>query len=581
VIAVEAPAWAGNLIPHAVVQRRDWLYWMPLAIIVIAQVLLSARLIPSAYASGDEGRYIYAGHQLIYELWHGGGSPYYETYFSGAPVIYPVLAAMADYLGGLTAACLMSAVFMVVATIMLFLVTRELFGYWSAILASGLFAGLGLTQDLGALATYDAMALMLISIAAYSAIRAVRPLGGLLSKSLGEPGVHSTNESLGPARDRTRWLLTVPALLFLANATKYMTVIFDPFVIALAALQAGDWRAMTKRMLALGLATLTLDLMFLFLAGVSYVRGLLFSTLARKAGASAVFAAVRVANPVIIGDTWKWIGPILAVALLALLASVIRRRGSRTIAIIGLLLVAGLIVTVEGLHLHTVESMRKHDDFSAWFACAASGSIVTRLRLRSVLSRATPALIGCVVATSGIYYSHTARSTYEAGGSSTPLQIASTLRPYLKLPGGRFLLGGLATDQLVYVSGLTIPWYQLSDDLYIKYPIPGRGGDTHGQVLGRACFHLRPGCMYLEGIAGYRAAIRSHFFDVISMWGGHHIKQDALIEQAVEDTPGYVLIAIVAGTPTWIYAPAYRSSLTVTGRGSPIDPPVLRPRRTL
>ncbi|HYK34282.1 MAG TPA: hypothetical protein VEV63_20080 [Streptosporangiaceae bacterium] len=549
-IAVEAPSRASDLTPQAVVQRRDWLHclhWLPLAVIVAAQVVLSARLIPASYASGDEGRYIYAGHQLIYELWHGGGSPFYETYFSGAPVIYPVLAAMADYVGGLTAACLMSTAFMVVATIMLFLVTRELFGYWSAVLASGLFAGLGLTQDLGALATYDAMSLMLITIAAHSAVRAGTSLSGRQSSPLDEP-----------TGGRTRWLLTIPVLLFLANATKYMTIIFDPFVIALAALQVTGWKAVAKRTIALGLATLTLDTLFLFLAGVAYVRGLLFSTLARKAGSSAVFAAVKVGNPVIIGDTWKWIGPILAAALFALLTAVLARRDVKTIVIIGILVFAGLIVTAEGFHLHTVESMRKHDDFSAWFACAASGSIAARLRLRGLLSRVAAVLIGCAVLVSGLYYSYTAKSTYEAGGSPTTLQIASTLRPYLNLPNGRFLVGGLATDQLVYLGKAKIPWFQLSDDLYIKYPIPGRGGDTHGQVLGRACLRLRPGCMYLEGIAGYRAAIRSHYFDLITMWGGHHIRQDALIEQAVENTPGYVLIAIVAGAPTWIYAPAYR-----------------------
>ncbi len=291
---------------------------------------------------------------------------------------------------------------------------------------------------------------------------------------------------------------------------------------------------------------------------MAYVRGLLFTTLARKAGSSAVFVAVKVGSPVIIGDTWKWIGPILAVALIALLTAVLVRKDAKTIAILGLLIFAGLIVTAEGLHLHTVESMRKHDDFSAWFACAASGSMVARVQLRSLLSRGAAVLIGCAVAVSGIYYSHTAKSTYEAGGPPTTLQIASTLRPYFEIPNGRFLVGGLATDQIVVIDKLKIPWFQLSDDLYIKYPIPGRGGDTHGQVLGRACFRLRPGCMYLEGIAGYRAAIRSHYFEVITMYGGHGIRQDALIEQAVEDTPGYVLIAIVAGAPTWIYAPAYR-----------------------
>src|SRR6266852_2380131 len=172
---------------------RRWLRWLPLATILIAQVLLSVRLIPGSYASGDEGRYIFAGHQLIYELWHGGGSPYYETFFSGAPVIYPVLAAFADHLGGLVAVCLMSTVFMAVTTVMLFQLTRSLFGYWSGLLAAGLFAGLGLTQDLGALATYDAMALMLIAVAAYCAVRA----GG----QQGRP---------------TGWLLATPAVLFLA-----------------------------------------------------------------------------------------------------------------------------------------------------------------------------------------------------------------------------------------------------------------------------------------------------------------------------------------------------------------------------
>ena len=122
------------------------LWWMPLVVILAVQAVLSARLMPGAYVSGDEGRYIYAGHQLIYEFWHGGGSPYYETYFSGAPVIYPVLAAMADHVGGLVAVRLLSLCFMLTATTLLFATTRRLFGYLSGLLAAGLFAGLGLTQ---------------------------------------------------------------------------------------------------------------------------------------------------------------------------------------------------------------------------------------------------------------------------------------------------------------------------------------------------------------------------------------------------------------------------------------------------
>ena len=117
-------------------QARGWLRWIPLAIILCAQALLTSRLIHLSTASGDEGRYIYAGHQLIHEIFHGGGSPYYETYFSGAPVIYPVLAALADHFGGLVGVRLMSMSFMLTATALLYGSGKRLFGYWPGVAAA-------------------------------------------------------------------------------------------------------------------------------------------------------------------------------------------------------------------------------------------------------------------------------------------------------------------------------------------------------------------------------------------------------------------------------------------------------------
>ena len=111
---------------------------------------MSFRLLHASFANGDESLYIYSGHQLIHEFWHGGGSPYYETYFSGAPVIYPVLAAMADHIGGLVLVRLMSLAFILTATGLLYATARRLFGYWPAVVAIGLFAALGITQSLGA-----------------------------------------------------------------------------------------------------------------------------------------------------------------------------------------------------------------------------------------------------------------------------------------------------------------------------------------------------------------------------------------------------------------------------------------------
>jgi Dolichyl-phosphate-mannose-protein mannosyltransferase len=513
------------------------LWWMPLVVILAMQAVLSARLMPGAYVSGDEGRYIYAGHQLIYEFWHSGGSPYYETYFSGAPVMYPVLAAMADHVGGLVAVRLMSLCFMLTATAFLFATTRRLFGYLSGLLAAGLFAGLGLTQDLGALATYDAMALMLMSIAAYCAVRS----------------------------SERRWLLMIPIAILAANATKYVTLLFDPVIVMLAALQLRPacWRWVARRTLALGLTGITLLSIALFLAGSAYFHGLMYSSLSRKGGEAAAFAAAWAPDHVIIMASLQWVGVVLAGSFLALIVAAVRRDANAAL-MVGLLLLAGAVITLEGLHLHTIESMRKHDDFAAWFACVATGYLVATRQVRHSIAAAAVAIVALVITISSIHYSALARSTYEAGGSDRTLLFAAAVEPYIIAQNRHYLIGGFGDDQVLYMVHSPARWFQQFDDLYIKAPIAGRGGDWHGQARGLACMVLRPNCMYLEGIAGYRLAIREHWFSLVSLWGDHGTLQDKAIAQAVEHTRGYVLVTNVGGAPTWIYAPAYQTRLHLT-----------------
>jgi Dolichyl-phosphate-mannose-protein mannosyltransferase len=553
-VAEYAPRVAGaHARPRvATAELTRWAWWVPVAIIVVAQALLTARLIPMSTASGDEGRYIYAGHQLIHELWHGGGSPYYETSFSGAPVIYPVLAALADHFGGLVGVRLMSMSFMLTATGLLFGSGRRLFGYWAGVGAAGLFAGLGLSQDLGALGTHDAMALMLTSVAAYCAVR--------------------TSEQEPRA---SRWLVLVPLVLLAANATKYATLIFDPVVVALASLQVGEqgWRRVTHRAVALATTTAALLALAVFLAGRAYLNGILFSTLERQSGSSAIFAAVRVPPATIVADSWHWMGLVLVLGAVALLVALTMRDERRRCGLLlALLLTAGLVVTAESLRLHTVESMRKHDDIGIWFTCMAAGYLLARPQVlargravRAALAAAVP--LGVVL--SGAHYSPSARSTYEAATSLSRRTAFADLKPYLELPTGRFLIGGLDDEQMIYSDRVSVPWYRLDDDTYIKYPIPGRGGDSHGQAQGLACTALRPGCMYLEDAAGFRAAIGAHYFALISMVGAHTTELDAQIEAAVKHNSGYVLLTRAGGAPTWIYPPAYAASSAarLAGRG--------------
>jgi hypothetical protein len=513
--------------------------WLPVALILVVQAVLSARLFHAGIASDDEARYIYTGHQLILELWHGGGSPYFETFLSGAPVIYPILAAMVDHVGGLVAVRLMSLAFMLAATTFLYATTRRIFGYPAALAAAGLFAGLGLTQDLGGLATYDAMALMLVAAAAYCAVRT------------GPDDQHAG-----------RWLLLVPLTLLAANATKYVTVVFDPVVIALAAsrLAGQGWKRVLQRMATLGAATGCVIAIAMLLAGGAYLKGIMFTTLSRPGGAQVVIGATVTPGRAIIEESWAWIGAILVLGALAVLGALLIRRDLGHAAVLGLLLAAGLLVTLEALRLHSNESMQKHDDFGAWFTCIAAGYVLSQVAGRaSRFGRSAMAVVAsAVVLASGGYYSSRALATYEGGNDTTYLAAYSTLRPYLDRPG-RYLLGGLTDDELLYTDHLSVPWYGYFDDVYIKYPIPGRGGDAHGQTLGPACQAVRPHCMYLEGVAGYRAAIHAHWFTLITMIGNHGVAQDTAIEQAVEDTRGYVLLTRAGGQPTWIYAPAYRT----------------------
>lgn len=522
----------GGRVTSARPVTRERLGWLSLTVILAAQVVLSARLTNTGIASHDEALYITAGHQLIHELWHGGGSPYYETYFSGAPVIFPVLAAMADHVGGLAAVRLMSSAFMACATCLSYLAARRLFGWTAGITSAVLFAGLGLTQDLGAYATYDALAVLMVAFAGYCAVRSTE--------------------------DDAKWLLMVPVSLLAANAVKYATIAFDPVVIVLAASQRSTLRDALRRAGALAFIAAGLSSLAVFLAGTAYVKGLMFTTLTRHPGSDPVIGAVRASTHLIASETVTWIGGILALAAVGIFIA-LATRDRRHLATLGTLTVAGLLVTAEAMRLHSDESMRKHDDIGAWFACLAGGYAFDRIG-RWVGGRygriPAAALMITAAAVPGTHYSLTAGRTYEATMEPQYAAVFEALRPYLDR-GGRYLVGGQIEDQLPYTAGISIPWWDFTNDVYMKYPVPGRGGDSHGQTPGRSCLILRRGCMYLEYGPAFSAAIHAHWFALITMIGSHHIRQDSVIEQAVAHTRGYVLLTEIGGAPTWIYAPDY------------------------
>ena len=77
---------------------------LPLLAVLVVQAVLSLRLVRADTAFQDEALYLWAGHLQWAHWLHGTPIPPFPAYFSGAPVLYPALAAVADNLGGLTAA---------------------------------------------------------------------------------------------------------------------------------------------------------------------------------------------------------------------------------------------------------------------------------------------------------------------------------------------------------------------------------------------------------------------------------------------------------------------------------------------
>ena len=221
--------------------RRAAPVWLPLLAVLVVQTLLSVRLLWADTAFQDEATYLWAGHLEWAGLLHGSATPPFATYFSGAPVIYPPLGALADSAGGLTGARLLSLAFMLGSTLLLWDLTRRLFGARAAFFAAALFALLGPTLHLGAFATYDAMSMFLLALATWCVAGA------------------------GAAGEATSRMALGGVALALANATAYSTALFDPVVIVVAVLVA--WPA-GRRVAVRRCATLLTVTIALLVAGL-------------------------------------------------------------------------------------------------------------------------------------------------------------------------------------------------------------------------------------------------------------------------------------------------------------------------
>ncbi len=345
---VRLPPWVTGELPLPAREPRGWLAtrlpWQ-LFVILLVQAGLSLRLVWSNTAFQDEALYIWAG-RLEWSHWlRGTPVPDFPSYFSGAPVVYPPLAALAA-VDGLAGARILSLCFMLAATCCLYGTGGRLYGRTAGIGGAALFAVFGMTQVLGAFATYDAMALFLLAAASWLTVRASGRLGELL-------------------------LILAAVLIVLADAAKYAAALWDPVVFALAGLVArGGVRRGIFRGLRLTGYVAILVACALHVAGSQYVHGIMFTTVARKLPSNSTPVAVLLMS-------WGWLGALVVIAALGTFLSL--SDGRRRFALAAVLLAAAALAPLEQARIATTTSLHKHVVFGAWFACIVGGYAIQRM----------------------------------------------------------------------------------------------------------------------------------------------------------------------------------------------------------
>ncbi len=452
---------------------------LPLAAILVVQIALSIPLLRANTAFGDEALYLWTGH-LEWAHWlHGTRIPAFQTWFSGAPVLYPPIGAIADSIGGLVAARLLSLGFMLGCTALLWATASRLYGRCAAFFAAALFAALGPTLHLSAFATYDPMALFLAALATWCVVKAPRTRKG----------------------DAARWIVCAAVALALADATKYAVALFDPVVVAVAALNAVPalgWRAALRRSVLLTGCIAGLLLALLRLGGSWYEVGI-GQTTTLRAGGSETAATVLL-------DSWQWTAPVIVLAAVALIVQLVRRPAVSAMLLIAVLAGAALLAPAEQARIHTTVSLVKHVDFGAWFAAIAAGcavaSVVGWVRPRMARTAVTVAVAAALIPLAAVGVSQS-RDFVDWPDSS---RLIAALRP-LTGHGGRFLAE--TSDVPEYYLPRT-NWRQWSNTFSITLP-SGIAQYEHGSA------------------EPYIQAIKHHYFSVVVLDFTDTVRQDGAI----------------------------------------------------
>ena len=327
--------------------HRAWRhsYRLGLLAVLLVQSALALRLVWSNTAFQDEAEYLWYGHMEWRHWLHG--TPLPLNYLSGSPLIYPPIGALADSVGGLVGARLLSLGFMLCATGLLYATASRLFSQRAGLIGAAMFVAVGPTTDMSAWATYDPMAICVMALASWLAVRAAR------------------------SRASEVWIVLAAVAMVLADGTKWVTVLWSPIIVALVVLTAPTGWALAvargARLLSYAVAVAAPALFLL--GGRVSLSDVTTTTTQRGSGGDDRLSVLWNATPLI--------AVVVAVALLGFVLAWREREGRRPL-LCAVLVVAGLLAPAFQAYDQTTVSQYKHVVFGLWFASMGAGYALSK-----------------------------------------------------------------------------------------------------------------------------------------------------------------------------------------------------------
>jgi Dolichyl-phosphate-mannose-protein mannosyltransferase len=481
--------------------RRTWVSRAALAAILCVQAVLSLRLQNTAY--GDEALYLYAGHLEIAHLGHGAAlQGNYASYFPGVPVLYPVLAAAADSIGGLAAARALSLLAMLVTTALLYTITRRLFNERVGLCAVAVFSVAESTVFAGNLATNDAVSLGLLALASWIVVRT--------------------------AQWRWRAYLLAAPVAAMAVAADYWALLYLPTLALLAGLAAQPYlgRSALARALVLWAVTVELFALAVLAGGRGYASAAITALATRSPGSGQALH--------ILIETGEWGGIVMALAVLGAVGYAHEARneqnenialpgGNRRRAALGIVLAGtALIAIADHLYLNTDVSLDTHVAFGLFFAGPMAGVGLARL----VGDHFRRVQIGIVVWTAALIIG-IGQTTQLFGSWPNSSAMVMEMSRFLG-PGDHYL-----------VENDNVPIYYLRGDRDAQ---PDQFTSTYF-----IAYRARNGKL-LTGTPGYLAALQAGYFQVVVYDNSVTPALDRTLAAALENDPRYRLAGTVPET---------------------------------